>query len=74
MSAKPCRYGCGKTIIFLGKVEGKVGSTGMFEVENGKITNIEHTYTLCERILKGLDEIEKTKQDHGGGLDAFNIM
>lgn len=73
MSSKPCKYGCGKTIIYLGKTD-KPGSTGMFEVEKGTITKIEHTYALCERILKGFDEIEKKKQEHGGGLDSFNTI
>lgn len=78
MSTKICERGCGKYIIFLGKIQDKQGSTGWFEVEDGKITQTEHSYARCDRLIasqqKTEDEIVKNKVIHGGGLDSFNII
>ena len=70
-----CRYRCGMTIAFMGKT-GEPGSTGWFEVENGKVTDKEHTYKRCGDLItlaqKLKDALEKKKAEHGGGLDAFS--
>jgi hypothetical protein len=57
IKTKICERGCGLTIEWKGKIEGKHGSTGWFE----KGTNHEHTFLKCDRIIK----INKEKAKHG---------
>jgi hypothetical protein len=75
-NVQPCKFECGIPIIYLGQNKEKKGSTGFYEVINGKITDTEHTFKRCESIrttmTKLKDAMDKVKKEHGGGLDVFN--
>lgn len=53
---KICQRGCNTRIIWKGKIEDKRGSTGWFHYDD---TKKEHTYQVCDKIIKTLHEKEK---------------
>lgn len=58
----PCKYNCGKDLVYKRKIEGKKGSTGWFEVDDPS-GEIEHTYKRCFDLQKVQKEQQQKRNE-----------